>query len=70
MIEQVASQLGNTAAICRKSYIHPLVIERGRAGIVLSAVTAAARSSATGLNPSERALLHFLRASPTSRLAA
>ena len=70
MIEEVAAQLGNTAAICRKSYIHPLVLERGRAGIVLSAVTATARPAAGGLNPSERALLNFLRASPPTRLAA
>lgn len=62
MIERVAGQLGNTAAICRKSYIHPMIIENGRQGIVLPlAVVPAPSPTRRGLNASERALLRFLR---------
>ncbi len=68
VIEQVASQLGNTPAICRKSYIHPLVLERGRSGIVLTGATlAVGRKSATGLNAAERSLLRFLRPARRTR---
>lgn len=73
MIEQVAAQLGNTPAICRKSYIHPTVIEQGRRGIVLAAraCTPVPRAPAVGLSPAERALLRFLRApGPQSRVTA
>jgi DNA topoisomerase-1 len=63
MIGQVAAQLGNTPAICRKSYIHPLVIENGRRGLVLAggSCTPVPRAPVTGLSEPERALLRFLR---------
>jgi DNA topoisomerase I len=32
VIERVAAQLGNTASVCRKSYIHPAVVEAFLAG--------------------------------------
>lgn len=35
-IKQVAEKLGNTPAVCRSSYIHPLVIENYERGITLS----------------------------------
>ncbi|HEX2860790.1 MAG TPA: DNA topoisomerase IB [Lacunisphaera sp.] len=73
MIAQVAAQLGNTPAICRKSYIHPTVIERGRRGAVLAAGTCAPvpRAPATGLSAAERALLRFLRSpDPAARFAS
>jgi DNA topoisomerase-1 len=70
MIGQVAAQLGNTPAICRKSYIHPLVIENGRRGIVLDGGKTAQLTAApaTGLHATERALLRFLHA-PRPRAA-
>lgn len=58
-IERVADQLGNTPSVCRKSYIHPAVIDSCREGAAL-AVASSARS-ATGLSPAEKALLRFLR---------
>jgi DNA topoisomerase-1 len=63
MIAEVAARLGNTPAICRRSYIHPLVIENGRRGIVLAhgAPVAVPRAPVAGLNAAERALLRFLR---------
>lgn len=65
MIEEVAAQLGNTPAICRKSYIHPLVIENARRGVVPAGGTGMSiqRAPATGLSPTERALLRFLHPS-------
>lgn len=62
MVEGVAAQLGNTPAICRKSYIHPQVIEHGRRGIVLAAgkCTAVPAPPAKGLSEAERGLLRFL----------
>jgi DNA topoisomerase-1 len=32
----VAERLGNTAAVCRKSYIHPIVFERYRQGVTIA----------------------------------
>lgn len=69
MIEQVADQLGNTATICRKSYIHPMVIENGRKGIVLPRAAVPAAGSVRGLNGSERALLRFLKAPKREKAA-
>jgi DNA topoisomerase IB len=43
-IEQVASKLGNTVAVCRRSYVHPAVIEGYLDG---SAPAAGCRSRAT-----------------------
>jgi DNA topoisomerase-1 len=71
VIEQVASQLGNTPAICRKSYIHPLVLEHGRRGVVLpGGIAVTSGPPAAGLNASERALLRFLHSSKPTSLAA
>jgi len=62
----VASELGNTPAICRASYVHPLVIARyvddgvtiGEQPLV--AGRARGRRVAVGHTPEERALLSFL----------
>ena len=34
-VEQVAERLGNTPAVCRGSYIHPIILEKYEAGITL-----------------------------------
>ena len=34
-VEQVAERLGNTPAVCRGSYIHPIVLERYEQGVTL-----------------------------------
>jgi DNA topoisomerase I len=39
-IEQVAQQLGNTSAVCRKCYIHPAVIDAYQDGTLPQAMTA------------------------------
>lgn len=61
----VAAELGNTPAICRASYVHPLIIARYvDAGITIEADReySARRASRTtvGHTPEERALLAFL----------
>lgn len=32
VVKEVAQRLGNTPAVCRKSYVHPLLFERYTAG--------------------------------------
>jgi DNA topoisomerase I len=57
-VRKVAAELGNTAAICRKCYIHPSVCEA-----FLKSVLPRNRTGGTrrGLSPSERAVLSFLK---------
>jgi DNA topoisomerase-1 len=58
----VSADLGNTPTICRKSYVHPIVVARyldDGETITLPAKTAA-RADGPGHTPEERALLAFL----------
>jgi DNA topoisomerase-1 len=62
-VEQVAAQLGNTPAVCRKSYVHPAVLDAYTSGVLLEAAAVAPvpqRASAT-LRADERAVLQLLR---------
>lgn len=59
----VSSELGNTPAICRASYVHPMVIARyldDGETISLSAARRAARNRGRAHSPEERALIAFL----------
>jgi DNA topoisomerase-1 len=56
-IKAVAACMGNTPAVCRKSYIHPALLEAYEAGRFGGASIRAPRS----LNEEERAFLRFLR---------
>lgn len=62
----VAADLGNTPAICRASYVHPLIIARYvDAGVTIDAVASrhgsgARRRASSEHTPEERALLAFL----------
>jgi DNA topoisomerase I len=58
----VAAELGNTPAICRSSYVHPLLIARYvDAGVTIEpAQDASARRDSCGHSVEERALLQFL----------
>ncbi|MCC6802316.1 MAG: DNA topoisomerase IB [Anaerolineae bacterium] len=61
MIKQVANQLGNTPAVCRKYYIHPAVIDCYLRGDLAQYLL---KHSAKGdLNPEEAAVLRLLKAS-------
>jgi DNA topoisomerase-1 len=58
-IDEVARRLGNTRAVCRKCYIHPIVFDHYLAGVTLSTVRRTAGRS-RGLSADERALLTLL----------
>lgn len=68
VVEGVAQRLGNTAAVCRKAYIHPRVLALGEALSDASARAAlrgqpwaAAPGAKTGLAAAERQLMALLR---------
>jgi DNA topoisomerase-1 len=59
VVKQVASQLRNTPAVCRKSYINPLVFEKWRSGDLHEALQG---SQATlSIRKAESLVLHLLR---------
>jgi DNA topoisomerase I len=60
VIDQVATQLNNTRAVCRKYYVHPLVFDTFSAGILTGASNARKRSNGNGLTPEERDLVRLL----------
>jgi DNA topoisomerase I len=64
-IEAVAGVLGNTKAVCRKSYIHPAVLDSYMDGSMLQALTRragqVARRKLAGLKPEEVAVLTLLQ---------
>lgn len=65
-VRLVAAELGNTPAICRASYVHPLVIARYvDAGVTIDTAAERSRGGAgrrvvASHTPEERALLEFL----------
>jgi DNA topoisomerase-1 len=60
-VRLVAAELGNTPAICRRSYVHPILIARYLdAGETIAPISGRPRSSATAHAPEERALIRFL----------
>ncbi len=64
-IEQVASRLGNTPGVCRKSYVHPDILDAYLDGSLLAAlrreVETELREQLAGLDGEEAAVLAFLR---------
>jgi DNA topoisomerase-1 len=66
-IKLVAAQLGNTATVCRKCYVHPVVLDGFAAGVTLDTATAVA---ARGLTADERATLALLAPRPAARRRA
>jgi DNA topoisomerase-1 len=59
VVGKVAAQLGNTKAVCRKSYIYPGIIETYMQGGPLE-VSCKCKKGHPGLHPDEQALVHFL----------
>jgi DNA topoisomerase-1 len=62
-VRLVASELGNTPTICRKSYVHPVVVMkylRGGTTITLPSHDKAAATNGLGHAPEESALIEFL----------
>ncbi|MDB5854615.1 MAG: topoisomerase [Herminiimonas sp.] len=64
-IEAVARQLGNTPSICRKCYVHPVVVDAYLDGTMVEAIKARARKKLADdirdLRPEEAAVLAFLQ---------
>jgi DNA topoisomerase-1 len=61
-IDQVAEQLNNTRAVCRKYYVHPAVIETYQAGTLHDALrNGGPPPSGSGLSPEEQAVVRLLR---------
>lgn len=64
-IEGVAARLGNTTTVCRKSYIHPAILELYAAGSLIERleqhVEAAAHNELPNLRPEEAAVLAILQ---------
>jgi len=62
-VRLVASELGNTPTICRKSYVHPVVVTRYlRSGktIMLPEIPQTSKLNGVGHTPEEEALIGFL----------
>jgi DNA topoisomerase-1 len=68
-VEAVAQRLGNTPTVCRKCYIHPVVLQSYLDGTTIESVKAEAgrllrhgrRRSGAGLGAEEKAVLQFLQ---------
>jgi DNA topoisomerase-1 len=63
-IEQVAKRLGNTKAVCRKSYIHPAVLDSYLDGSMLEMIAQRARKishAVDRLTAPEAAVLNLLQ---------
>jgi DNA topoisomerase I len=70
-ISVAAAHLGNTVAVCRRCYIHPLVLAAHEDGELLKlrpgrSSSAVQRDHASGvrLRPDERAVLRLLKSVP------
>lgn len=59
-VESVAARLGNTAAICKKCYVNPLVLQAYADGALCRLLKKAANGSLKGLAPAESATLKTL----------
>lgn len=64
-IERAANELGNTPAVCRRAYVHPLIMQvyasADEAGRLRAAFERAATRRGRGLNQIEKAVLIYLR---------
>jgi DNA topoisomerase-1 len=63
VVDQVAARLGNTRTVCRKCYIHPLVMERwheGTLGAELRAARRSLRKPVAGLDEEEALVWRWL----------
>jgi len=67
-VDEVAERLGNTRAVCRKYYIHPVILSEYMKGRVVPAVRRRRRAQAEDrLRDDEIAVLRFIRASQKRR---
>jgi DNA topoisomerase I len=59
-VRMVAAELGNTPAICRKSYVHPVILDRYLSDGLTISWRKSRTTDAFGHSPEERALIGFL----------
>ena len=69
-VDQVAEALGNTRAVCRKCYIHPVVFNAFLSGVTLSTVTPSRAKAMNGLTAAEARLVALLQRGDRRRRAA
>jgi DNA topoisomerase-1 len=62
-VKKVAAVLGNTAAVCRKSYIHPAISDAYLNGAFGLKVMDSNSSKSPGLRPEEVAVLALIKSS-------
>ena len=60
-IAAAAKLLGNTPAICRKCYVHPMVLESYLSGHLIEGLKIEEAEEVRDFDEDERAVLHFLR---------
>ncbi len=72
VIDQVASQLNNTRAVCRKYYVHPEVFESFSEGRLIEALAEQPGDGkgGAGLTPEERDLIRLLARTPRQNSSA
>lgn len=60
-LDSVSERLGNTRAVCQRSYVYPLVIDGYAKGELGPALAKAGRSDTAGLRKEEHAVLRYLQ---------
>ena len=65
-IKSVAHELGNTPAVCRKSYVHPVVMNAYLEGFLQPEARPSEVKAAPGLSPEERSVLALLKERATT----
>jgi DNA topoisomerase I len=60
-LDSVSERLGNTRAVCQRSYVYPLVISDYEKGALGPALAKAGRSDTAGLRKEEHAVLRYLQ---------
>jgi len=61
VIDEVADHLGNTRAVCRNSYVHPVVVEAYVEGTLLPRWHRPVGRRPSGLTVAERKTLRLLK---------
>ena len=69
-VDLVAEALGNTRAVCRRCYIHPVVFHAFQSGVTLGTVTPSRAKAMNGLSSAEVRLVALLQRSDRRRRAA
>jgi DNA topoisomerase-1 len=64
-LQAAAAALGNTITVCRKYYVHPLIVDLFLAD-KLAPLSAPPRSAPRGLSANEQALLSVLKRMPAN----